>query len=237
MNEPKGFGDGRLVPFADGVWAASTAVRFAATWMPHVMTALRLSDEGILLHSPCRPSSQLREAIAVLGRVTDVVAPNWFHDLYLDDYRAMYPDAIFWGPAFLQRQHRLLIDRSLDGGAQPRWRAEMPHITVRGLLTFDESIFYHIPTRTLVVADFLMNASARDDLPLFTQLGYRLFRLDGSLKVFPLLRWFGQTRRRCADAARAILAWNPERIIVGHGTPLDHDVRAQLLQAFTFLRL
>jgi len=53
--------------------------------------------------------------------------------------------------------------------------------------------------------------------------------------VFPLLRWFGQARRRSVrDAARTILEWNPERIIVGHGTPMDHDVRVQLRQAFSF---
>ena len=233
MSEPPGFGDGNLVPFADSIWTATTPIRFAATWQPHVMTVVSFSDGDVLLHSPCRISSDLRRAIAKLGRVTDVIAPNWFHDLYLDEYRRSYPDATFWGPAFLKRQRKTLIDRVLDADARPKWFAEMPHITVPGLLTFDESIFYHVPSRTLVVADLLMNAHITDDAPPFTKFGYRLFGLDGSLKVFPLLIWLGQSRRPAIRAAvQQIFEWSPERLIVGHGTPIREGAAEQLRAAF-----
>lgn len=233
---PRGFGDGTLVPFADCMWTATTPVRFAATWQAHVMTVIRLSGGGVLLHSPCRPSSALLEAIVELGRVTDVVAPNWFHDLYLADYRAAYPHARFWGPRVLKRQRKGLIDGILDGEERPEWFRELPYVTVPGLLTFDESVFYHVPTRTLIAADLLLNASIVDDAPLFTRFVYRIFHFDGSLKVFPLLFWFGQARRRAVVAAvQKIVEWNPQRIIVGHGTPIDHDAGQQLGEAFALI--
>ncbi len=235
---PRGFGDGKLVPFADCVWTATTPVRFAATWQPHVMTVVKLPSAGVLLHSPCRLSRELFEAVAQIGRVTDVIAPNWFHDLYLTEYRAAYPDATFWGPSFLKRQHKTLIDRVLGGEDRPEWFADMPYITVPGPLTFDESIFHHVATRTLIVADLLMNASIVDDAPMFTRLGYRIFKLDGRLKVFPLLIWFGQARSPALVAAvRRIFEWNPQRIIVGHGIPIDHDAVEQLREAFALMNL
>lgn len=231
-NEPRGFGDGSLVPFADSLWTATTPVRFAATWQPHVMTVVRFSNGELLLHSPCRLSSELRTAIAKLGSVTAVIAPNWFHDLYLDDYRRSYPDATFWGPAFLKRQRKALIDRELDAHARPKWFAEMPHITVPGLLTFDESLFYHIPTRTLIVADLLMNARITSDAPPFTKFGYWLFGLNGRLKMFPVLVWFGQTRRAAIrTAVQQILKWNPDRLIVGHGTPIREGAATHIRAA------
>jgi Domain of unknown function (DUF4336) len=171
-----------LMPFAPSLWTAATPIRFAGTWFPHVMTAVRLDAGGVLLHSPCFPSPGLFAEVAQIGDVSDVVAPNWFHDLYLQEYRRRYPRATFWAPEFLRKQKPGLIDRVLDGSTVTPWFAEMPHITLSGLLTFGESPFFHRVTRTLIVADFLMNPVAGRDTPLTTRIGYRLFGLDGRLR-------------------------------------------------------
>ena len=180
------------------------------------MAVIRLSSGDLVLHSPCRPSGELRDEIAALGNVGHIIAPNWFHDLYLSEYRRMYPNAVFWGP----RRLRKYIDREIDGNIPPPWREELPHLTLRGLLTFDESVFFHRPSRTLIVADVLMNAKADSDSPALTKLGLGLFGLDGCVKVFPVLRWSGTGRDQLKAAARQISQWKPERLIVGHGTPV-----------------
>ena len=198
------------------------------------MTVVQLAGGEILLHSPCHPSPELLNDVAMLGRVTDVVAPNWFHDLYLAEYRAAFPEATFWGPRALQKQGK--VDRLLDAAARPPWFSEMPHLTLRGLLTFDESVFFHVATRTLVVADLLMNVRAEPDSPFFTRLGYRWFGLNGTLKVFPVLRWFGiGSRDSVARGAAQIFEWDPQRVIVGHGVPIDHDAARALRDAFAWL--
>lgn len=180
------------------------------------MTVMRLSNGDLVMHSPCRPSDALRAEIAALGNVGHIIAPNWFHDLYLSRYRRMYPNAVFWGPRRLRRY----IDFEIDGDVPPPWGAELSHLTLRGLLTFDESIFFHRASLTLIVADVLMNAKAEADSPALTRLGLSLFGLDGSVKVFPVLRWSGTGRRQLKAAAEQISQWNPERLIVGHGTPV-----------------
>lgn len=198
------------------MWTAATPVRFAGTWFPHVMAVIRLSGGDLVLHSPCRPSDELRAGIAALGNVGHIIAPNWFHDLYLSQYRELYPNAVLWGPHRLRR----CVDRDIDGDIAPPWGEELSHLTLRGLLTFDESIFFHRVSRTLIVADVLMNAKAGADSPLLTRLGLGLFGLDGSVKVFPVLRWSGTGRRQLKAAAEQISQWKPERLIVGHGTPV-----------------
>lgn len=229
-------GNDRLEAFAEGIWTATTPIRFVMTWFPHVMTVVRLADGDLLLHSPCRPSNHLIRDIAGLGRVAHVVAPNWFHDLYLREYRDLYPKATFWAPAFLKREHGSLVDAVLDSAARPPWYAEMPHASLRGLLTFDECLFFHRATRTLIVADLLMNAAPTPSLPALTRLGYRFFGLDGSVKVFPILRWFGvRERGSVRTAALQIFQWNPERLIVAHGTPIDVGVADELRGAFRWL--
>ena len=204
--------------------------------MPHVMTIVKLESGTLLLHSPCRPSDDLVAEIASLGTVSDVVAPNWFHDLYLTEYRRLYSDAAFWGPAFLRRRRKAIIDYALEGSEQPKWSGELTHIVLPGLLTFDESIFYHVSTKTLIVADVLMNAALPPGAPFLTRLGYRIFDLRGQLKVFPILRWFGvASQPTIRKAVSQIFAWSPEKLIVGHGNPINQGASAQLRAAFAWL--
>ncbi len=226
------FGKGTLERFADSVWTAATSIRFAGIWFPHVMTVIRLTDGRLLLHSPCQPSAALIDEIAKVGSVDHVVAPNWFHDLYLQDYRGLYPSANIWGPRVLQRQKPAIIDHVMEQGSQPPWFAEMPHCTLSGLLTFDESIFFHTPSKTLIVADLLANVSVNHRTPALTRLAYRITGIDGRLIMLPYLRWFSpSTRRSLRIAAQQINEWDPARLIVGHGAPITSIGAAHLAYA------
>lgn len=198
------------------------------------MAAIRLSDGSIVLHSPCLLSEQLKVDLHKVGPVRHVVAPNWFHDLYLADYRRMYPEATFWGPSLLRRQKPRIIDRVLNEAERPPWYEEMPHIALAGPLTFDECAFFHKRTATLIVADLLMNLRAESDTPPYTKLAYRLAGLDGRLAVFPLLRWFGP-RASLKRAACRMIEWAPDSLVVGHGTPILRDATPRLRRAFRWL--
>jgi hypothetical protein len=229
----------RLTEFTTGIWTSATPIRFAGVWFPHVMTVVRLSDESLLLHSPCRPSDELHASIQQLGAVAHVVAPNWFHDLYLFEYRKTYPEATFWGPSKLRwLKGARLIDRVLDGQTRPPWFDEMPHLSLRGFLTFDECVFFHIPSKTLIVADVLFNLSADRALPWLTRTAYKVTGVDSRLVVFPVLRVFSPLDRPAlkADAAR-ILRWDIERLIVAHGNPIENDAFPQVRKALRWLQL
>lgn len=213
----------------ESLWTAVTQIRFAGTWFPHVMAVIRLRDGSLLLHSPCRPSPELFDDFSRIGNVTHVVAPNWFHDLYLAQYRDAFPKATFWGPAFLRSQHPRLIDCLLDGGNTPPWVDELPYVQLRGWFTFDECIFYHTDTRTLIVADFLFNLKASPNMPPYTRFIYRVTRVDGKLTVFPLARVFQPLNARLLrHAVQQLLAWDVERIIVAHGSPVTSRAGEQL---------
>ncbi len=226
-----------LEPFSESIWTASTPVRFAGVWFPHVMTIVRLASGTLLLHSPCRSSGVLIGEIAALGTVSDVIAPNWFHDLYLAEYRRLYPKARFWAPGFLQRRRKRIIDADLDGGVPP-WFEELPYTSLRGLMTFDECIFFHGASKTLIVADLLMSYRVAPRMPWYTQFAGRLFGLDGTLKTFQLL-WFltGRNRTILRGAARWMIACDPKGLIVGHGEPVKGEISSQLRRAFRWLDL
>lgn len=223
-----------LTPLAENLWTASFPIRFAGAWFPHVMTLIRLPDRSLVLHSPCRISKDIIADIAEVGVVKHIVAPNWFHDLYLREYRAAYPQATFWGPQFLQRlKGRALIDRVLEGPTP--WQDVMEYYTVRGFLTFDESMFFHRETATLIVADLLMNIAVSHDLPFLTRLAFRLTGAHDRLCVFPLLRFAVTDTRSLRKAAMQMIAWEPQNIIVAHGSPIRDVARPQLYAALSRL--
>jgi hypothetical protein len=201
------------------------------------MTVVRLRTGSLLLHSPCELSAGLLAGLKNLGPVEYVVAPNWFHDLYLAKYRAAFPAATFWGPSRLQKTlGTRIVDRALDGDCTVSWFDELPHVTLKGVLTFDESVFLHISTRTLIVADFLMNLSADADAPPFTRFAFRISRADTGLQVFPIQRWLSFSNRAALRrAAEQMLEWQPERIVVGHGKSITQDTMPRLRVAFRWL--
>lgn len=223
-----------LAPLANGIWTASTPIRFAGVWFPHVMTVVRLQDGSLVIHSPCRFSTSIFEGLAALGTVMHVIAPNWFHDLYLADYRNAYPRATFWGPPLLQKlKGKHSIDATFDD--RPPWNDSMPHYIVRGLLTFDEALFFHRATATLIVADLLMNLDIPRDAAPFTRLAFALARVGHGLSVFPLLRLAITDRCSLENAAIQMAAWAPQNIIVAHGSPIASDASRELLRAIEWL--
>jgi hypothetical protein len=100
---------------------------------------------------------------------------------------------------------------------------ELPHFSLSGLLTFEESIFFHRQSKTLILADLLSNVSGVGAPPL-TRFAYRVSGIEGRLGMLPYLRWFGFTSRASLTAAaQRIVEWDPERLIVGHGNPIATD--------------
>jgi hypothetical protein len=196
-----------LTEFADSVWIAATPIRFAGIWFPHVMTVVRLADGSLLLHSPCHSSEQLTDSIRRIGSVAHVVAPNWFHDLYLTEYRALYPDATLWGPSRLAK----LVDRVLSSDAQTPWYALMPHLTLPGFLALDESILFS-PSEQHAHSRRSLDERARE----------REHTPFHSVRLPPF------THRWAARVA-AVLAVVPlhGRIIVGACSPTDRGVESR----------
>lgn len=230
---PKSF-EWPVTPLTDDVWTASVPIRFAGVWFPHVMTTIRLADESLVLHSPCRFSSNIAADIATLGVVQHIIAPNWFHDLYLREYHEAYPQATIWGPSFLQRLKGQSLIRGILDGPTP-W-VEFSQYFVKGLLTFDETLFYHRATKTLIVADLLMNVLVPRDAPIFTRLVFQLSRSQNRLCTSPYLRLAITDRSALRQAAAQMRSWRPRNIIVGHGSPITVDASANLNDALDWLQ-
>ena len=229
-------------PVADNLWVVDSGpLRAFGIPLPVRMTVLRLETGEVWLHSPTRFTPELRAALERIGPIRHLVAPNSAHWTYLREWQAHCPDALTWAAPGLRdrrqvRRSGVRLDTDLGDRAPEAWEGEIAQKVVPGGLGFREVACFHRPTRTLLLTDLVLNLEG-GKLPA---AGRAVMRLAGTLapdgRAPAYLRAVVSMRRREAAAAAAqLVAWAPERVIVTHGLPIEHDAAARLRHSLRWL--
>jgi hypothetical protein len=186
---------------ADGVWQVpGPSLRFiGGVKVPSRSTVVRLSDGGLLVYSPI---AEMHD-VGALGTVTHVVEPNKLHHLFVDAARERWPAATF-------HQRELAIDDPA---------IDVAHID--GAPKIDETVVFHRPSGTLVVADFVFNMTAEN---LRTRFAFALTGVGGD-RVAQSREWkWARTDRAAARASvERVLAWPIQRVAFCHGESVAID--------------
>ena len=227
---------------ADGVFIVDSLLPgLMGRILPVRMTAIRLSGGELLLHSPTAFNQGLLKQVETLGQVRHLVAPNIAHWMFLKDWQAACPDAITWAAPGLRDRRQLRssgirLDRDLGRATPAEWGDDIVLTTVPGGLGFRESVLFHRPTRSLVLADLVLNLELPKLPPLLRPLA-RLFGIvapDGMpppyLRAVILLQ-----RKRAAQAALELLALQPERVIFAHGSWFAENGATRLRRSLRWL--
>ena len=223
-----------LRPLAPDLWVADRPQRFYGLEVGTRMTVMRLGDGRLLLHSPVALDAGLRKELDALGRVAYVVAPNRVHHLHAGEVLHAYPDARLWiAPGLKEKRPDLGFAPVLGDEPPPEWRDEVDQVFFRGRPYENEVVFFHRPSRTLVLCDLAFNFGPRT--PVVTRVlvsligGYGRF---GPSRADPLL-----IRDRAAARAslQRILAWDFDRVIVAHGDVQETGGHAGLRTGYAWL--
>ena len=232
-----------LKPGAPDVWVVDgpeVRMRYFGLRLPFTtrMTVIRLPDGKLWLHSPTEPATALLEALAALGPIAFLTAPNRLHTTWLAAWHARFPQALAAGiaaePAW--RGGRLDVALDLAGPGPFPWADAIKHFVVPGGM-FSEAIFFHRASRTLIVTDLIENF----ELCRVSCFWLRaLLRLTGPLDpngtAPPDMRWsFRRHRPELRAALAGMRAWGPERIILAHGRWYDVEARHELDRAFAWV--
>src|SRR4051812_19272404 len=106
----------------EALWVAEgDIVSFFGLSYPTRSVIARFENGDLWLWSPVKLTADLRAQVDRLGPVRHLVSPNKLHHLYLQEWKAAYPEALLWGPAIdNQETLRPLIPRSAEGHAAAR---------------------------------------------------------------------------------------------------------------------
>ncbi len=227
-----------LTEIDQNIWIAEgDAVRFLSVPYPTRMAVVRLSDGSLWVHSPIHLESGLAGELQALGPVRYLISPNKLHHLFMGEWAEAWPEAwMYASPGLARRRKDLRFHAELGDRPEPEWASEIDQVIFRGSFAMEEVVFFHRPSRTAIVTDLVQKFDpASLAWPQRVVMGLDgMLGPDGSTpREWRLTFW---NRRAARKALRGALEWNPERILLAHGTWVRSNGQEELKRSLRWLK-
>ncbi len=211
-----------LEPLGEELWCVRAPFSVAGVRLGVRMTIARLPAGGLWLHSPVPLSEEVRAALRDLGQVAHVVAPSKVHHLFVADALAAFPEAMLHcAPGLGRKVPALAAGAELGPVPEPAWAGVLEQEVLGGVPYMNEVVFFHRPSRSLIVTDLLFNIG--ESSHAWTRLYLRGMGAYGAPRQSRMVRLCCRDRRALGESVDRILGWPFERIVVTHGAPIETD--------------
>lgn len=213
---------------AENLWLLPYPLRMLGADLRRNVAVIRLTSGDLVIHSTGPFTQGDAAAIRSLGKPAWVLDVMLRHDTFTTEGLAPFPGVAYLGPnGYGQVVHRT-VQPLLPAPAA--WGDELQVVRLEGVPSMEEHAVFHAPSRTLIVADLLFNFGA--EASWWT---HALLLLAVGPKHNPgVSRSFKFTVKDRAAFERSlatVLAWDFDRIVVGHGDVIERDGKAALEQA------
>jgi len=216
-----------LSPVVDDVWAAERPFVWNGIDVGGRMTVIRLGDGSLWVHSPVALDADLRKAIDALGPVRHIISPNYEHVKYAPDWIAAYPTAIAYACPGLRelKPHILFTDTVSGEDGKNCWSSSADKDALAEIETcwidceknpftgkpfFNEVVFYHRPSKTLLVTDIYWNYPDSNEIPF----GTKVWKFGMDKVYLPFYKRLMVTNRNALQIKlEKIIAWDFQQII------------------------
>jgi hypothetical protein len=186
------------------------------------MTVVRLANGDLFLHSPIAFDRRLAGALQTMGTIRHLISPNQWHYAHIGEWQKAFPEAVAWASGGVRQRARarqidVRFDRDLDALPPAEWRGEIDQTLMPGGI-FEEFVFFHKPSKTLILADTIMNL----ELDKLDEPWRSATRLSGMYYPHGQI-FFGMRaplflqRRKARAAFEKIRSWASQRIVLSHG--------------------
>jgi len=218
----------------DALWVIDAPFSVVGLSIGTRMTVIRLADGSLFLHSPCRLTSELKAELEALGPVSCIVAPNKVHHLFVADFAKAFPDARRYAAPGLEKKRPALDFHFVLGPEPPAaWAGQIEQVCFRGADVVNEVVFFHPPSRTLLLTDLAFNMQHTDST--WTRIWLKLNDADRKFGPSRMFRTLIRDRAAARKSVDEILRWDFDRVIVTHGIVLQQSGKRVFRAAFDFL--
>jgi Domain of unknown function (DUF4336) len=223
-----------LTPLAADVWELNAPLSVAGMQLGHRMTAARLPDGTLWIHSAGAHSLDLDAELRRHGRIAHIVAPSQMHDTYLEGWFAAHPHARFHGaPGFAQSRPDLKFTDTLSDVADITWAGVFHQHVLQGMPRINEVVFLHRASRTLILTDLVFNLGP--NMPFLSRVLLKLNDCDCKFAPSRLMKSTIKDRAALRHSIDQILSWDFDAIVLSHGSNVKRGAKAMLRDAFAFL--
>ena len=216
-----------------GIYERNDHASLLGMHLGHRMTVVVLSEEsggGLWIHSPVKWTQDLwdeLEALAPEGAPKHLVIPSRTHDLHLKAWMERIPSETTYAPDALQKAHKdWPIGNTLTEDFQGPWHTEIEHTLLDGAPRISEVVFYHKPSKTLVLVDSIFNLSGEGTL--LGKLFLKLDRCYQGISMSLMFRMMTKDKAAMGKSLERVLKWDFERVVLGHGKTIEGPDLAEL---------
>lgn len=219
----------------DGSW-----IKFYGIPFPTRMTVVRLSNGDVWVHSPIALEHELDKAIAAIGPVRYLIAPNWIHYAWISTWQQRFPETFtFVSPGVVERaasrKFELNFDEKLGNEAMSHWSHDIDQ-RLADSGTHKEIVFFHRASRTLILTDLIENFET-DKMPWWTKPLLKIGGVCAPHGGMPrdMAASFRRKPGLLTKLVAEMMAWQPEKVILAHGKWFEKDGTTALQRAFRHL--
>lgn len=204
---------------AQGLFVCETKLKLPAYELPVRSTAIKTRDGQVIVISPLNPKKCDYGSLRRIGKVTHIVAPNSFHNLFAAGAKAELPEATLWAAPLLPGKRPEIPWEAVIGREQWPFAGELDWVFMDGAPGWGEVVFYHRDSKTLIATDLFFNLKNVSGLR-----GRMLFGLMGTRNRFAmsrLVKLFLKNKTAYAKSLSTLMSWDFDRVVVAHGEILE----------------
>jgi hypothetical protein len=222
-----------LRAIAPDLWVAEKPLKYFGLEVGTRMTIIRLDEEQLIVISPIQIDAPMIDQLNQLGDVSDIIAPNLYHHLFLDQFKQKYPDAKLWATSGLaEKRPDLSIDVCLSdrtiralNGLEALQANGFNTLDMKGTAPLNEWVFFHPQSRTLVITDLAFYFDGQSAIAV--QVLSRLFGGFQQLRPSFLEKLATKDKEQVQRSVQQILDWDFERVIMAHGSIVEGEGKRQ----------
>ncbi len=226
-----------LQPFGSSLYFADgPTVSFYGLPLQTRMAVAHLADRSVWVWSPVALSDELAREVESIGPVGHLVSPNKIHYLFLAEWADRWPDArVYLPPGLAAKKPKLRVDAELGDEPAPAWAGEIDQVVFRGSVLLEEVVFFHRPSRTVIMGD-LIERNPAEQFAGWKGAVMRLGGVVGEHGTTPLDWRLSFLSHHAAREARAkILGWNADRLLIAHGTCVETGATKVIADALAWI--
>jgi hypothetical protein len=211
---------------APNLWLLAYPLKMLGANLGRNVTIIRLASGKLIVHSTGPFTSADVAAVHALGEPAWIVDALLRHDTFAKEGRDAFPSARYLAPDGFSRNVGLSNESLIP--PPPEWADEIAVASIEGAPQLGEVVMLHRPSGTLIVADLIFNFGGQHDP--WTRMFLWLATIGGKYDpgmTFPF-KLAIKDEADFAESIREVLAWDFDRLIVGHGIPIASGAKEKL---------
>lgn len=225
-------------PLGDSIWVTHVPFKVLGAPLGKTTTVMRLKDGDLIIHSGAPLGAEDVAAVCELGRPRWLMEGSRMHDTFARSMRALFPEVTYLlPPRFPLSTEALAPAEKLKVNALPEsWNGEIEVERIGGVPAVEEHAVWHRPSGTLILSDLVFNLALAPGarVPFF-------LRWISGIKAFPatsrLVKLATKDKQAAARSIDRVLAWDFERVVVGHGEIMAVNAKDLLKEALKWAYL